>query len=55
MNLHAKADQNGRKVRTRKVPKQADPEHGKWEGLVFQFYIPDHGEAAIPDDEEAAA
>jgi hypothetical protein len=54
VNLHAKADQAGRKVRTRKVPKQTDPEHGKWEGLVFQFYIPDD-EAAVPDQDEAAA
>jgi len=36
--LHTKAEQKGLKVRTRKVPKQGDPEHGEWEGLVFQFY-----------------
>jgi hypothetical protein len=41
VNLHAKADQRGLKVRTRKVPQRGDPEYGKWEGLVFQFYEPD--------------
>jgi hypothetical protein len=37
VTLHAKADQKGLKVRTRKVPLSDDPDHGKWEGLVFQF------------------
>lgn len=41
VTLHSKADQYGRKVRTRKVPRRNEPDYGKWEGLVFQFYIPD--------------
>jgi hypothetical protein len=41
VTLHAKADQKGLKVRTRKVPAQGEPERGEWEGLVFQFYEPD--------------
>ena len=35
VTLHAKADQRGLKVRTRKES------GGGWEGLVFQFYEPD--------------
>ena len=44
VNLHAKAEQKGLKVLTRKVPKAGDPEHGLWEGLVFKFYEPDDEE-----------
>ncbi len=39
--LHAKADQRGLKVRTRKVPQRGQAEAGEWEGLVFQFFDPD--------------
>jgi hypothetical protein len=55
VNLHAKAEQHRRKVRTRKVPKQSDPEYGQWEGLVFQFYIPDDDETGVPAEDQAAA
>jgi hypothetical protein len=37
VNLHAKAKQKKMEVRTRKVPRPGNPEHGQWEGLVFQF------------------
>jgi hypothetical protein len=49
VTLHAKADQKGLKVRTRKVPLPSDPDHGKWEGLVFQFFSEeDEAEAEEP-------